>query len=115
MHLLFDVLTDFTAYLKNDVISPVVDSVMSKITLKSKFSPEELQSEIFDRIYTEINEILFDQFIDDNTEFSDDSGEDTDFDSDDSSKNVLNPQKLEAIKEDSLKTYRSTIMAQLVQ
>lgn len=114
MHLLFDVLTDFTAYLKEDVISPIVESVMSKITLKTKFSAEELKSEVYDKIYTEINEVLFDQFLDEKSEKLSES-DDTDFDSDDSCRNVLNPQKLEVIKEHRLKAYRSNIMAQLVQ
>jgi len=41
MNLLFEVLTEFTAYLKESVLDPCILEITKDLTLKSKFSSHE--------------------------------------------------------------------------
>ena len=113
MHLLFDVLTDFIKYLKKEVIDPVVDDVLSDINLKSKFSVESFEFEVLNKIFTEINEQLFNATEDEEEAEGED---DTDFDDESltSSHIKTTEEKLENLKENSVKKYKSFVILKLV-
>jgi len=111
MHLLFDILIEFIKYLKKEIIDPVVDKVFQEVNLKSKFSVESFKFEILEKIYTEINDQLFNSTR--NTEEEEVEGEDTDFECD-SQKSHMTVGKFEILKEENLKTYKSMIIAKLI-
>lgn len=122
MHLLFDVLTEFTKYLKNGILDPAVDEVMKDVTLKSAYTYEEFEAQILDQIYNKINDTLFTPVVEQNEgNNAMDSDDDTDFESEDSLNDYdiinlssWNDEKIEELKESSLKKYRSLIVSKLV-
>lgn len=122
MHLLFDVLTDFIKDLKNGILDPAVDQVMHNVVLKSAFTYEEFETQVLDQIYDKINDTLFapapEHKEGDNALDSDD---DTDFESEDSLNDYdiinlssWNEERVEELKESSIKKYRSLIVSKLV-
>lgn len=116
MHLLFDVLTDLSKYLKYSIIDVVVDETLKDISLKSKFTPDGFKDQVLNTIFTQINDVLLSPTqINQNKEYED---SDTDFDSDNDTEctnKTLSLEKIEALKQNSVKTYKSHIISKLLE